>query len=47
VFLGVTSYWERAIHGAIVLMAVGIDAAAARRRMDRSREIGLRRAAAS
>jgi rhamnose transport system permease protein len=31
VFLGVTSYWERAIHGAIVLAAVGIDALAARR----------------
>jgi rhamnose transport system permease protein len=26
VFLGVTSYWERAIHGAIVLAAVGTDA---------------------
>src|SRR4029079_1875124 len=26
VFLGVTSYWERALHGAIVLAAVGIDA---------------------
>jgi rhamnose transport system permease protein len=31
VFLGVTSYWERALHGAIVLAAVGIDALAARR----------------
>jgi rhamnose transport system permease protein len=30
VFLGVTSYWERALHGAIVLAAVGIDALAAR-----------------
>jgi rhamnose transport system permease protein len=31
VFLGVTSYWERALHGAIVLAAVGIDALASRR----------------
>jgi len=31
VFLGVTSYWERALHGVIVLAAVGIDALAARR----------------
>lgn len=31
VFLGVTSYWERALHGAIVLAAVTIDALAARR----------------
>ncbi len=31
VFLGVTSYWERAIHGAIVLAAVGADAWTARR----------------
>ena len=31
VFLGVTSYWERALHGAIVLAAIGIDALAARR----------------
>ncbi len=31
VFLGVTSYWERAIHGAIVLAAVGADAWSARR----------------
>lgn len=31
VFLGVTSYWERAIHGAIVLAAVAGDALAARR----------------
>jgi rhamnose transport system permease protein len=31
VFLGVTSYWERALHGAIVLAAVGIEALAARR----------------
>jgi rhamnose transport system permease protein len=30
VFLGVTSYWERAIHGAIVLTAVATDAWAAR-----------------
>lgn len=30
-FLGVTSYWERALHGAIVLAAVAIDALAARR----------------
>lgn len=29
-FLGVTSYWERALHGAIVLAAVAIDALAAR-----------------
>jgi rhamnose transport system permease protein len=31
VFLGVTSYWERAIHGAIVLVAVSADAWRARR----------------
>lgn len=31
VFLGVTSYWERAIHGAIVLAAVGADAWGAQR----------------
>ena len=31
VFLGVTSYWERAIHGAIVLVAVATDAWGARR----------------
>lgn len=31
VFLGVTTYWERAIHGAIVLAAVGADAWGARR----------------
>jgi rhamnose transport system permease protein len=31
VFLGVTSYWERAIHGAIVLAAVAADAWGARR----------------
>jgi rhamnose transport system permease protein len=31
VFLGVNPYWERALHGAIVLAAVGIDAVAARR----------------
>jgi len=31
VFLGVSSYWERALHGAIVLVAVGIEALAARR----------------
>jgi rhamnose transport system permease protein len=31
VFLGVTSYWERAIHGAIVLTAVATDAWSARR----------------
>lgn len=31
VFLGVTSYWERALHGAIVLAAVTIEALAARR----------------
>jgi rhamnose transport system permease protein len=30
VFLGVSSYWERALHGAIVLAAVGIDALAKR-----------------
>jgi rhamnose transport system permease protein len=26
VFLGITSYWERAIHGAIILTAVAADA---------------------
>jgi rhamnose transport system permease protein len=31
VFLGVTSYWERAIHGAIILAAVGTDAWTSRR----------------
>ena len=31
VFLGVTSYWERAIHGGIVLVAVGADAVGALR----------------
>jgi rhamnose transport system permease protein len=31
VFLGVTSYWERALHGAIVLAAVTIEALAASR----------------
>jgi len=31
VFLGITSYWERAIHGAIVLTAVGADAWRSRR----------------
>jgi rhamnose transport system permease protein len=36
VFLGVNSYWERALHGAIVLAAVGIDAIAARRMSSRS-----------
>jgi rhamnose transport system permease protein len=30
VFLGVNSYWERALHGVIILLAVGIDAIAAR-----------------
>ena len=30
-FLGVTSYWERALHGAIVLAAVALDALAAKR----------------
>ncbi len=34
VFLGVTSYWERALHGAIVLAAVGIEALASRGRRD-------------
>lgn len=29
-FLGVTSYWERALHGVIVLLAVGLEAVAAR-----------------
>src|SRR5262245_31190270 len=31
VFLGVTSYWERALHGVIILVAVGADAWGARR----------------
>jgi rhamnose transport system permease protein len=31
VFLGITSYWERAIHGAIVLTAVAADAWRVRR----------------
>ena len=30
VFLGVSSYWERALHGAIILLAVGVDAVAVR-----------------
>jgi rhamnose transport system permease protein len=30
-FLGITAYWERAIHGAIILVAVGVDAIAERR----------------
>lgn len=47
VFLGVTSYWERAIHGAIVLIAVGIDAAGARRQQAGNRGVGLRRVALS
>jgi rhamnose transport system permease protein len=29
-FLGVSAYWERAIHGAIILTAVGADALRAR-----------------
>jgi len=32
VFLGVNSYWERALHGVIILLAVSADALAARRR---------------
>jgi rhamnose transport system permease protein len=48
VFLGASSYWERALHGAIVLAAVGIDALAARRgRAARSRGPGRPRAVAS
>jgi rhamnose transport system permease protein len=39
VFLGVTSYWERAIHGAIVLLAVGADAWGARRAARRALEV--------
>jgi rhamnose transport system permease protein len=31
VFLGISAYWERAVQGAIILAAVGIDAARARR----------------
>ena len=31
VFLGVSSYWERALHGVIILLAVTVDAVAARR----------------
>jgi rhamnose transport system permease protein len=43
VFLGVTSYWERALYGAIVLAAVGIEAIAARRgRAARGGGMGLR-----
>ena len=30
-FLGITAYWERAIHGAIILVAVAVDAIAERR----------------
>jgi rhamnose transport system permease protein len=30
VFLGVNSYWERALHGVIILLAVAVDALAAR-----------------
>jgi rhamnose transport system permease protein len=37
VFLGVTSYWERALHGAIVLAAIAIDAVAARRQAARGK----------
>jgi rhamnose transport system permease protein len=48
VFLGASSYWERALHGAIVLAAVGIDALAARRgRAARSWGPGRPRAVAS
>jgi rhamnose transport system permease protein len=42
VFLGVTSYWERALHGAIVLAAVGIDALAARAQGQRAAGLGTR-----
>lgn len=41
VFLGVTSYWERALHGAIVLAAVGIDALAARAHGRRASGLGM------
>jgi rhamnose transport system permease protein len=41
VFLGVNSYWERALHGVIILLAVGLDAVAARRAGGRG--IGLGR----
>jgi len=30
-FIGITAYWERAIHGAIILVAVGVDAWRGRR----------------
>jgi rhamnose transport system permease protein len=40
VFLGVTSYWERALHGAIVLAAVAIDALAARAQGQRALGLG-------
>jgi rhamnose transport system permease protein len=43
VFLGVSSYWERALHGVILLLAVGIDALAARRQGAGGRGMGLRR----
>jgi rhamnose transport system permease protein len=44
VFLGVNSYWERALHGVIILLAVTIDALAARRAPGAgSRGTGLRR----
>jgi rhamnose transport system permease protein len=46
VFLGVSSYWERALHGAIVLAAVAIDALAARRGLGpKARRVGLGAAA--
>lgn len=41
VFLGVTSYWERALHGAIVLAAVGIDALASRAQGQRALGVGI------
>jgi rhamnose transport system permease protein len=48
VFLGVSSYWERALHGVIVLAAVGIDALAVRRGQGAGgRGMGLGRAATS
>jgi rhamnose transport system permease protein len=35
-FLGVTAYWERALHGVIILAAVAADALPARRRLARA-----------
>jgi rhamnose transport system permease protein len=41
VFLGVTSYWERALHGAIVLAAVAVEALASRAQGQRAVGLGI------